>query len=177
MDYTAVILLRRADGINHNKDKLRFFLKTKEIVFLFSTIPRHSLYTSVSTAIMSSLSTAFSPYLFPHLSFFLSFFPSPINDRLLPSTPFWIHCFHYHFPYSCGTSAFRCTSQFFLRSFLAFSVAGTPVQGEQQLEAPCYHLWLDSEPLQAARNPKLQLESKFCFYHCYSSQAAVKWCE
>lgn len=41
-----------------------------------------------------------------------------------------------------------------------------PVQGKQQLQESHHHLWLDSEPLQAARNPQLQLQPK-SYYHWF----------
>lgn len=47
---------------------------------------------------------------------------------------FQIHCFHYHFPCSWGTSALRSTLLFFLRLCLALSIAGMPIQGKQQLQ-------------------------------------------
>lgn len=181
MDLVTVILLRRPGSINHDEEP-RFFLKTKEVICIFKPIfscsgtqplpvcfygyykfPRGTIFLSPLTPLMHG-----------HSSLFRSLLPSPINDGLLPFTPSRIHCFHYHFPYSCGTSAFRSTLQCFLRPFFVFHATKVPVQGEQQLQAPCYHLWLDSEPLQAARNPKLQLEFKSYFYQLYCSQAAVE---
>lgn len=47
MDYATVILWRRSGNINHSKDNLRLFLKTKEVIRIFSlysTVPRHSPY-------------------------------------------------------------------------------------------------------------------------------------
>lgn len=172
MDYATVILLRRSGNINHDKDDLRLFLKTKEVICIFQLTfycSQAQFSTDVSMAIVSPLNAVFFPSLFilcchPTLAFSLpSFHPAP-DDRLLPSAPFGIHCFHYRFPYSCGTSAFRSSLQFFLRPFLAFGFAGAPEQQEQQLQEPRHHLWLDAEPLQAARKPPLQLQSKpyFC---------------
>lgn len=76
-------------------------------------------------AILSPLKAVFSPSLFilcchPTQAFsFPSFHPDP-EDRSLPSTLFWIHWFLYRLPYSCGTSAFRSTLQFFPKALPYF---------------------------------------------------------
>lgn len=177
MDYATVILWRRSGNINHSKDNLRLFLKTKEVIRIFSlysTVPRHSPYRYFYGYHESPQCSVFPLPIYyllsPHsiIFSFPSFCPLLPDHRLLPSTRFQIHCFHYHFLYSWGTSALRSTLQFFLRPCLAFSIAGMPVQGKQQLQETRHHLWLDSGPLQAARKPQLQLQSK-PYFHWYFS--------
>lgn len=126
-------------------------------------------------AIVRPLSALFLPSLFiicchPHtIVFSFPSFCALLHDHgLPPSALLQIHCFHYHFPCSWGTSALRYTLQFFLGLCLALSIAGMPVQGKQQLQESRHHLQLDSEPLQEARNPQLQQQSK-SYYHWFFS--------
>lgn len=103
----------------------------------------------------------------PHSSFFLSILPSPPRPPVTacchpPRSEFTASITTS--PCSCGTSAFRVTLQFFRRPCFAFGVAGVPVQGEQQLREPRHHLGLDSQPLQAARKARRQLQPKPDWY-------------
>lgn len=173
MDYATVILWRKSGNINHSKDNLRLFLKTKEVIHIFSlysTVPRHNPYRYFCGYHESPQCSVFPLPIYYLLSpqsivfSFPSFCTLLPNHGLLPSALLQIHCFHYHFPYSWGTSALKSTLQFFLRLCLALSIAGMPLQGKQQLQESRRHLWLDSEPLQAARNPQLQLQSKSYFH-------------
>lgn len=124
MGYAAVILWRRSGNINHSKDNLRLFLKTKEVIHIFSlysTAPKHNPYRYFYGYHESPQCSVFTLPVYYLLSshtmvfYFPSFCTLLPDHGLLPSTPFQIHCFHYHFPCSWGTSALRSTSHFFLR--------------------------------------------------------------
>lgn len=161
MDYTTVILLRRSGNINHDKNNLRRFLKTKKVICVFKLI----CYCSQAQSLQMFLWLSWVPskQYFPPPCLFSAVTPL----KLFPFRPSTLtqmtdHC---HPPYSeftdsiiaCLTAVAHLLSDplynFFLRPFLTFSIAGAPVQWGQQLQEPRHHLWLDLEPLQAARKP------------------------
>lgn len=163
-----LILRRRSGNINHTKDNLRLFLKTKEVIHIFSLqlifcSQAQSLQVFLWLSQVPSAQCFYPHYLLfaftPYDGFFLSvLLHTPVPNSLLPlSLPLQLGhiCSQIHF--TIFPQALPC-SQHCWNAYTR-KAAATGISP---------HLWLDSEPLQAARNPHLQLQSKL-YYHCFFS--------